>query len=285
MSTLIVAEAGVNHNGKVEIALELIRYAKMYGFDAVKFQKRNQELYPETPKKSAIIGDCTYREHKRALELSEEDYITINDYCNEIGIEWFASCFDEESVVFMSVFKPNYWKIASCSVTDLDLVGYIAAQEGHVIISTGMCTMPEADAAIGVLHEVREGDFSILHCCGEYPTPIDHVNLNMIPHWKQRTIDKIRIGYSDHTATVAIPAASVLLGAEIVEVHVTLDRAMPGSDQSASVGLVGMETLVRHIRGFEKAMGYNTKHFYPAEKEKRESMKMAVSDEKNPVNQ
>lgn len=276
MSTLIVAEIGINHNGKVELALELIRYAKMYGFDAVKFQKRNPELYPETPKRSAILGDCTYREHKRALELSYADYVRIDEYCRGLNIDWFASCFDTDSVDFMKDFNVPYWKIASCSITDLELVEYIGEQEGYVIMSTGMSIIQEVDLAYKTLRKAREGGVAILHCCGEYPTPIDHANLLLLSYY-QRRYPEAKIGYSDHTATVAIPAASVLLGAEIVEVHVTLDRAMPGSDQSASVGLKGMETLVRHIRAFEKAAGHPTKHFYPEEKAKRESMRMVSS--------
>jgi sialic acid synthase SpsE len=342
MSVFIVGEIGINHNGKLENALSLINVAYWAGFDAVKFQKRNPELYPERPYESKIIGTCTYREHKRALELSDTDYRLIDDYCAGEGVpvdcgpevrcelcnteilegvipgiydgwrflgkrgvfcgdcmkhvtgnavDWFASCFDKESVDFIAQFNPSYWKIASPCMLDLDLVRYIARQDGHIIMSTGMSTEEEVLRAVSVVlsrHIAHNYDgykfedipteairpalwqITLLHCCSEYPTPIDHVNLNYIEKLRG-IIDGlgISVGYSSHDGGVPLSVAAVALGAEVIEVHITLDRAMPGSDHAASLEREEMERLVRHIRAVEIALGSNEKQFYEGERKIR----------------
>lgn len=273
MSVLLIAEIGINHNGSVDTAFKLIDAAKQCGFDAVKFQKRNPELYNETPYISPFLGVCTYREHKRFLELSEADYERIHGYCASVGIEWSASCFDCESVDFVSQFKPAYWKIASPCILDLDLVEHVGKQRGFVIMSTGMSTMEEVDDAFDVLEnqcDKEHDEMALLHCCSEYPTPPERVNLFVMDTLRDRY--RCSIGYSAHDAGVTIPAAAVARGAEIVEVHITLNRTLPGSDHAASLEFAGMRTLVNRIRDIEKALGVSEKQFYEGERKIREKV-------------
>jgi N-acetylneuraminate synthase len=269
VKTFIIGEIGINHNGKVETGIELMELAKKSGFDAVKFQKRNPELYPERVYNSPLFGETTYREHKRRLELSYDDYVAIDTISQDIGIEWFASCFDKESVDFIAQFKLRYWKIPSPVITDLELIEYFAKQSGHLIMSTGMSSMPELSNAIRM---IPTSNFSLLHCCSEYPCPIEHVNLEMIRTLKESYPDN-SIGYSSHDGTVVIPVSAVCYGAEIIEVHITKNRSQKGSDHSASLEIVGMETLVRHIRAVELASGSGIKQFYPEEQKIRDKVK------------
>lgn len=256
----------------MENAISLIKRADALGFDAVKFQKRNPELYPERPYTSPLIGECTYREHKRALELSENDYYRIDMFCRSYGIQWFASCFDIESVDFIARYEPKYWKIASPCITDLDLVDYIARQHGTIIMSTGMSDIIEVDRALSTIQNHKPWDsIYILHCNSEYPTKPEHVNLKVIQTLKER-YPLCHIGYSSHDAGVPVPVTAVAMGAEMVEVHVTLDRAMPGSDHAASLELTGMDALARHVRAIEKAMGVPEKQFYDGERIIREKV-------------
>ena len=265
MEVTIIGEIGINHNGNLDTALKLIDQAKWAGFDAVKFQKRNPDYYSDDLYDSPLFGRVPYREHKRRLELSYNDYIAIDAHCILEGIDWFASCFDKESVDFIAQFKPDYWKIASPSFLDHELVEYIACQEGFVIASTGMCTWQEMNDSVEVLSRVRRYDeFALLHCCSQYPTPPEHVNLNFLQ--TMATFYPCKVGYSSHDAGVPTPAASVLYGAEIVEVHITLSRAMPGSDHGVSLEREEMERLVRHIRNNELIQGSFEKQFYDEEK-------------------
>ena len=273
MRTFIVAEIGINHNGDVEIALQLIDQAIRAGFDAVKFQKRNPELYPETPKDSPILGQCTYREHRRALELDRAAYDRIDNHCLRHGIKWFASCWDLDSIDFMAKYQPEYWKIASMGITDLELVANIAQMPGHVIMSTGLSDDDMVTNALQVLRYYKDySEITLLHCCGEYPTPRKHVNLSRIPFMKN-LYPANRIGYSAHDGGVPISVAAVGMGADVIEVHITLDRAMPGSDHAASLAPRGMQILVEHIRAIEEALGVPEKQYYEGERKKRESMR------------
>lgn len=260
----IIGEIGINHNGNVELALELIGIAAKAGFDYVKFQKRDPELYPERPYNSPLFGETTYREHKRKLELSYSDYCEIAERCEYKGIKWFASTFDIASVDFMKQFYPDMWKIPSPCLTDLELVKYIAKQDGFLLISTGMSTEQERNNAIYEAVKYKTYDYiAIMHCCSEYPTPLEHVNLNVITQWN--SVYPCRIGYSSHDAGVPCSVAAVGMGAMFIEVHITLNRAMKGSDHAASLEYEEMERLVRHIRGVEKALGSYDKPFYEGE--------------------
>jgi len=263
--TFIIAEIGINHNGDYSIALELIKKAYMAGFDAVKFQKRNPENYPEKPYNSPLFGEVSYREHKRRLEFGKEEYEGLFHWCNAGPIECFTSCFDKESIDFIAQFKPNYWKIPSPAITNIELIEYFAKQPGKILMSTGMSDLLEVDKAVSVLLDRgRRNDVLIMHCCSEYPTPLNHVNLRNISMLAERY--ELPVGYSSHDAGVAPSVAAVALGASAIEVHITLDRAMKGSDHAASLEFEEMERLCRHIRGVEKALGSYGKQFYPGEK-------------------
>jgi sialic acid synthase SpsE len=271
LKTWIVGDIGINHQGKVENATKLIDVAVDAGFDAVKFQKRNPELYPETPKNSPILGVCTLREHRRALELTEANYNYINEYCKN-RIEWFASCWDLDSVEFILQYKPLYWKIASACITDFNLIASISQQHGHIIMSTGMSDEIMVNDALELIREYKhDSEITLLHCCGEYPVPKQHVNLRRIPRMMSE-YPFIRIGYSSHDGGVPISVTAVGLGAKVIEVHITLDRMMPGSDHAASLEKRGMQTLVEHIRVIEDALGVSEKQYYAEERKKRESL-------------
>ena len=273
--TLIVGDIGGNHNANLGNAMALISNAYKAGFDAVKFQKRNPENYPETPYESQLFGTTTYREHKRQLEFDYEQYKIIDGWCKKGPIDWFASCFDIESVDFIKQFAPEYWKIASPSIQNLELVQYIGMQKGKVFMSTGMSTIYEVDKAVDALLSWKDRqDITILHCCSEYPTSADHINLENIPMYADRY--RLSVGYSSHDAGVPASVGAVLLGASVIEVHITLDRAMPGSDHAASLEYRGMETLVNHIRFIEKAKGDKEKHFYEGEKKIRKKVQQIV---------
>ena len=286
-SVMIIGDIGINHNGKVDKAIELIRLANKAGFDAVKFQKRTPELYPEKSYNSPLFGEISYREHKKRLELSYEDYIKIDECCGNEGIEWFASCFDLASVDFISQFNRKLWKIASPSITDLELVKAIAMQSGYTIMSTGMSTLHEVVEAVSAFKQGKEkgngllskedlGKYlGILHCCSEYPTPLEHINLSYI-HKLQHIFKYHRIGYSSHDATVVMPVSAIALGATIIECHITSNRSQVGSDHSASLEYVGMETLVRHIRTVEQAMGDGKKHLWEGEQKIRDKVKLVA---------
>lgn len=288
-SVMIIGDIGINHNGKVENAIELIRLAKKAGFNAVKFQKRTSDLYPEKPYNSPLFGEISYREHKQRLELSFDDYVKIDECCGNEGINWFASCFDLASIDFISRFNRKLWKIASPSITDLELIKAIAMQYGYTIISTGMSTLHEVVEAVSVFKQGKEASnyvgilskealgsyLGILHCCSEYPTPLEHINLSYITKL-QHIFKGHRIGYSSHDATVVMPVSAVALGATIIECHITSNRSQAGSDHSASLEFVGMETLVRHIRAVEQAIGDGKKHLWEGEQKIRDKVKQVA---------
>ncbi len=274
----IVGDIGGNHNADINNAFKLIDNAKKAGFDFVKFQKRNPELYPERPYDSPVFGQTTYREHKRRLELSADDYRRINLYCNDAKMRWFASPFDLDSVAFLEQFDMPHWKIASPCALNLELVEAVAKQSGRVIISTGMQYPMETEVAISTLRRLKsDSQITILHCCSEYPTPLEHVNLRMIEKYRRKYIP-IRIGYSSHDAGVVVPVAAATMGAEMIEVHITLDRAMPGSDHAASLEYMGMSALVSHIRAVETAKGDGIKEVYPGEVKIREKVLQTNGD-------
>ena len=276
--TFIVAEIGINHNGCLETAFEIIDVAVKEGFDAVKFQKRNPELYPEKPYNSAILGQTTYREHKRALEFDKEQYSAIDIYCKSKGIKWFASCFDFDSIDFIKQFDVDMWKMPSPVIHNLELVKYYAQQKGKCWMSTGMSEWHEVVKAIKAFRDAKGVGFNdlydslgIVHCCSEYPCPIEHINLAMVRKYKE-LYPMLDVGYSNHDAGTVISVCAVALGARYVEAHVTKNRTMAGSDHAASLEYAGMATLVRHIRAVEKAYGVPYKTFYEGEQKIRDKV-------------
>lgn len=259
----IIAEIGINHNGKIEIAKKLIDAAKDTGCDAVKFQKRtidvvytNEELVrPRENPFGPTNGDL-----KRGLEFNYDQYKEIFQYCKQKDILCFASCWDEGSVDFVEQFNPPCYKIASATLTDDNLLLHHRKYNRPVILSTGMSTIEQIDHAVDVL---GKKDLIILHCTSTYPSNLEELNLRCIQQLKDRY--NVPIGYSGHEVGLSTSTAASVLGACIIERHITLDRSMWGSDQSASVEPQGFSKLIRDIRTIESALGDGVKQVYESE--------------------
>lgn len=259
----IVAEIGINHNGDLSLARQLIGAAVDAGCDAVKFQKRTVDVVysPEElarPRENPFgpaNGDL-----KRALELSENDYVVLDAYCRDRGINWFASCWDEASVDFIARFDPPCFKIASACLTDHELLRYHRRRGKPIVLSTGMSTLKQIDEAVQVL---GTDDLVILHSTSSYPARLDELNLRCVATLASRY--PVPIGYSGHEVGLPTTVAAAALGACMVERHITLDRATWGSDQAASVEPRGFSRLVREIRAVEAALGDGVKRVYESE--------------------
>jgi N-acetylneuraminate synthase len=259
----VVAEIGINHNGSVDLAKKLISAAVVAGCDAVKFQKRTiEKVYTreelEKPRESPF--GTTNGDLKRGLEFGIEQYRIIDAFCHSQNILWYASCWDEDSVEFLETFNPPCYKIASACLTNDALLKCHRATRKPIILSTGMSTVEQIDHAVEVLDT---DNLILLHCTSTYPAQIDELNLRVIPFLRERY--KVPVGYSGHEVGLAPALAAVVLGACMIERHITLDRAMWGSDQAASVEPHGFTRLVRDIRVIEKALGDGIKRVYPSE--------------------
>ena len=261
----VIAEIGINHNGDLELAKKMIAGAIFAGCDAVKFQKRTPELcvpYEQWHiERDTPWGRMTYIEYKHQIEFGQEAYDEIDRYCRERGILWTASCWDEPSVEFIEQFNPSFYKAASASLTDHDLLRKMQDTGKPLMISTGMSQWDEIETAVSVLDRQN---LLIAHATSAYPCPLDDINLRMIQTLKQR-FPQIPIGYSGHEVGLAPTWAAVSLGATFVERHMTLDRAMWGSDQAASVEVMGMHNMARNIRDIERALGDGVKRVYASE--------------------
>lgn len=275
----IIAEIGINHNGSLEIAKKLIDGAKTSGCDAVKFQKRTPELC--VPKDQRDIerdtpwGRMTYMDYRYKVEFGVDEYSEIDRYCREKGILWFASCWDEDAVDFMEQFDPPVYKAASASLTDHDLLKKKKATGKPLMISTGMSTMQEIIAGID---SVGTDDLLIAHATSTYPCPLEELNLRMI-HTLKNMYPANPIGYSGHEVGLAPTWAAVSLGATFVERHITLDRAMWGSDQAASVEIPGFAKLVGNIRDIEASMGDGIKRVYDSEIYQRNKLRRVKTEQ------
>jgi N-acetylneuraminate synthase len=259
----VVAEIGINHNGDLSLAKKLIDVAVASGCNAVKFQKRTVDVVytaAELAKPRENPFGTTNGDLKRALEFGAIQYGEIDAYCRQKGIPWFASPWDEASVDFLEKFNVPCHKVASASLTDDNLLRHIRATKKPVIMSTGMSTMAQIDHAVDVLG-IR--DLIILHATSTYPASYDELNLKVIPALSQRF--NVPVGYSGHETGIPSSVAAVALGACMVERHLTLDRAMWGSDQAASLEPNGMQRLVRDVRLVETAMGDGQKRLLDRE--------------------
>jgi len=260
----IIAEIGINHNGDLETAKKLIELADAVGCNAVKFQKRTVDVVytaEELAKPRENPFGTTNGDLKRGLEFGLEQYQAIDAYCKELGIAWFASCWDEASVDFIDQFHPPCFKIASASLTDDGLLRYHHAKGRPIILSTGMSTLAEIDHAVDIL---GTKDLVLLHTTSTYPSNYAELNLKAIPALRQRY--GVPVGYSGHETGVPTSSAAVALGACVVERHITLDRSMWGSDQAASLGPSGISRLIRDIRLIEMALGNGQKCVFESEK-------------------
>lgn len=262
--TYIIAEIGINHNGSVQVAKDLIKAAVEAGVDAVKFQKRTPEIcVPEHQKnqmRDTPWGYISYLDYRYKVEFELPEYQEIDSYCQQLGIDWLASSWDIPSLEFIEKFNPPAHKIPSALLTDHKLLRAVKETGRPVILSTGMSTMDEIRNAVAIL-----GTESLLvcHTTSSYPCPPEELNLKMIETLRQNF--DIPIGYSGHEVGLVPSALAVALGACLVERHVTLDRAMWGSDQAASVEPQGVRTLVKYIRVTEKSLGDGEKKVYESE--------------------
>jgi N-acetylneuraminate synthase len=268
----IVGEIGINHNGDLEIAKQLIDLAKWAGADAVKFQKRTPKLAVPDDQKDKMRetpwGYISYLEYRHKVEFGKKEYGEIDAYCRQKGMTWFVSVWDEPSVDFMEDFYPACYKVPSASLTDHKLLKYVADTGRPVILSTGMSTMDQIQEAVRKLVMSR---LMITHTTSTYPCEPEELNLKMISTLREKF--PCPIGYSGHEVGLVISAVAVAMGACLVERHITLDRAMWGSDQAASVEPGGLQRLVKYIRVTEKAVGDGAKRVYASEQPSLEKLR------------
>ena len=263
---LVTAEIGINHNGDIEIAKNLIEIAKSAGCDAVKFQKRTVEkVYSksilDSPRESP--WGKTTRDQKLGLEFGKKEYDEINEHCLLYGIDWFASSWDLDSQSFLCQYDLKYNKIASAMLTNSELLKTVAKEKKHTFISTGMSTMEEIGDAVNIFRE-HNCPFELMHTNSSYPMKIEEANLLCIPMLKKEF--GCNVGYSGHEiGAYRVSLIAVTLGATSLERHITLDRTMYGSDQAASLEPAGLERMVRDIQGVEAIMGDGEKRVWDSE--------------------
>jgi len=263
MKTYIIAEAGVNHNGKIELAYKLVDEAKKAGADCVKFQtfKADKLVAKSAPKAEYQTNNTGNNESQyemlKKLELSFDDFVNLKKYCSNIGIDFLSTPFDKDSLEFLNRLDMPFWKIPSGEITNYPYLVAIAKTHKPVVLSTGMCDINDIKNAFNVLKDNGVDDISILHCNTEYPTPLNDVNLRAMDHI--RRVFGVRVGYSDHTKGINVPIAAVALGATIIEKHFTLDNNMEGPDHKASLNPSDFSKMVEGIRDIEKALGIDKK--------------------------
>jgi N-acetylneuraminate synthase len=274
----IIAEIGINHNGSLDDAKKLIDGAVFAGCDAVKFQKRTPEIcVPEDQwniERDTPWGKMSYLEYRHKVEFGFSEYEIIDQYCQEKSIHWFASAWDVNSVKFLEEFDPIMYKISSASITDEELISAIKETERPVMISTGMSSIIEIDKAV---EQLNKSQLMIVQSTSAYPCNLNELNINVIESYKRR-YSHIPIGYSGHETGLAPTYAAVAKGATFIERHITLDRASWGSDQAASVEVMGMYRLVKDIRDIEKALGDGIKKVYDSEKKSMAKLRRNITD-------
>ena len=274
-SPFIIAEIGNNHNGNLDTAKKLIESAKKAGADAVKFQVKNiaksfaKELL-DSPYVNENSFGKTYREHKMALEFSEEQMKQLYDFAAKIDIICFSTPFDIDSVDMLERIENPIYKISSFHVTDLKLIEYVCQTKKPIIISTGMSTIEEIDKAIELIKKYTK-DFVVMHCVSCYPTEDKDINLNVIPTLKNRY--NCPVGYSGHERGIAITASTVLLGSCAIERHFTLDRTMKGPDHASSVEPIGLNDIVTRSKKMFNAMGISEKNVLDCELKNRKKFR------------
>ncbi len=267
---LIIAEAGVNHNGDINLALEMISKAKNAGADIIKFQTAKPELVisrfaqKAEYQKKTTGSDESQLEMCKKIHLKFEDYFLVKETCDKEGIQFLSTPFDIESIHFLNDMVP-FWKIPSGEVTNYPYLVEIAKTGKPVVMSTGMCELSEIDSAIAVLKTNGTHEITLLHCNTQYPTPYKDVNLRAMETLRKRY--SVKVGYSDHTQGIEVPIAAVALGAEVIEKHFTLDRTLPGPDHKASLEPDELAAMVKAIRNIEAALGNADKTVSDSERE------------------
>ena len=271
-SVFVIAEVGINHNGDLDLAKRLILEAKKAGCDAVKFQKRTvEDVYTpadlDRPRESP--WGSTNRAQKMGLEFGKNEYDEIDSYCKKLKIEWFASAWDLKSQDFLSEYDCKYNKIASPMLRVYPLLEKVADEGKYTFISTGMSTEEEIEKAVSIFTE-RNCPFELMHCNSSYPSDNSEANLNTMKTLREKF--GCDVGYSGHEKGFQISVAAAALGATSIERHITVDRSMYGSDQAASLGLPGLQKMVRDVREVEKALGDGVKRIYDSEMPAREKL-------------
>ena len=263
----LIAEIGINHNGSLKLARQLIDLAKKYNFNAVKFQKRDPNICIPEDQKSKIRntpwGEMTYFQYKKKIEFGEKEFREVDKYCQKLKIDWFCSHWDVNSLKLMKKFKTKYNKVASAMITNLKLIEVIAKEKKLTFISTGMCTMVDIERAVKIFKKNR-CDFVLMHCVSNYPCFEKDLNLNLITTLKNKF--QCKIGYSGHETTVSPSFAAWFLGADYIERHITLDRTMYGTDQAASLSEPGMRELSNILSKFPMMLGNGKKIITKEEK-------------------
>jgi N-acetylneuraminate synthase len=272
--TILIGEIGINHNGDLKLAKKIILEAKRSGFDFVKFQKRNPAVSTPTHKMSEIRntpwGNITYLEYKKKIEFGLKEYDEINLFCKKIKIKWFASAWDKESLIFLKKYKLIFNKVPSAMLTNFDLVKEIAKEKKITFISTGMSTYETIDKVIKIFKKYN-CKFILMHCVSCYPAQLKDLNLKMISELQKKY--KSPVGYSGHEKSVSPSIFAKCLGAVAIERHITIDRTLWGTDQSASLEPNGMKNLVDMVKRFEISFGNGKKKFLHEEKKKLKDMK------------
>ncbi len=277
MSIYLIAEIGINHNGDLDIAKRLIDAAASCGFDAVKFQKRTLDAvytqeFLDSPRESP--WGTTQRDQKKGLEFCHSDYEAIVGHCADLGIDWSASAWDVEAQLFIREFDPPFNKVASAMLGHRPLLNEIASEGRHTFISTGMALIEEIDEVVNLFRDAK-CPFELLHCNSTYPMPDKDANLLCIPMLRERY--RCDVGYSGHESTgYKVCVAAVALGATTLERHITLDRAMYGSDQSASLATPSLQSFVSAVRAIPETLGTGTKVITDAEKAVREKLRVDI---------
>lgn len=250
-----IAEIGINHNGSLEIAKKLIDNAKLAGFDAVKFQKRTIDLVYskellDSPRESPWGN--TQRDQKEGLEFSKKQYDEVDEYCKSKNIIWFCSAWDIESLKFLDQYSLEYQKVASAMIVDIDFLNEVANRKKHTFISTGMCTSRDIENVVNIFRS-KNCSFELMHCVSTYPMKIEDANLLRIQSLKEKF--RCDVGYSGHENALSVSFAAAMLGITSLERHITIDRAMYGSDQAASLEMKGMTELISVINRMQISLG------------------------------
>ena len=274
----LIAEIGINHNGDLKIAKKLIDASYAIGWDVVKFQKRTPDVCISEKQKKILKetpwGTMSYLEYKKKIEFGEEEYSEINNYCNQKngGIKWTASVWDIESLEFLMKFKDiPFIKIPSAKINDLVLLNEVVKTNKQIVISTGMSTLEEVDLAVNLILKNSIKPI-IMHTNSSYPSPINELNLSLIPFYKER-YDCI-IGYSGHEENLEPTVMAVCMGAKIIERHVTIDRKSWGTDQKSSLSIHGMDILYNRLKDYKLALGSPIKKIFPSEISARNKLKI-----------
>tara|TARA_A100001015_G_scaffold321290_1_gene451252 strand:- start:1277 stop:2116 length:840 start_codon:yes stop_codon:yes gene_type:complete len=266
---IIIGEVGINHNGSLKLAKELILMAKLSGCDFVKFQKRSPDITTPEKKKNQLRetpwGLISYIDYKKKIEFNEKQYDKIHEYSKKIKMKWFASAWDIESQKLLKKYKFKYNKIASAMITNLEFLEFVSKEKKTTLISTGMSTLKQIDNAVKIFKK-NKCDFVLMHSVSSYPSPEKDLNLKMLDILKKKY--SCKVGYSGHESTLSPTIGACYLGANFIERHITSDRTMWGTDQSASLSPDGLRNLVRTIKKIPKILGDGVKKITPSERKK-----------------